>query len=201
MKRHQDQLGKTVRVLAHLLKKGKVDPNKTMELYYICKTEHLIAVDSSDFQENIDAHIFSDGACNIFQRLDQIATEILKNNGNRVSIYILTNGRWNAQGQDDLCGVDRVIKRLLNDVKKGDKESNHVAVQFIRFYQANSPEDDEGRARLEYLDDNLAEEFRRENLGFARGDIVDTTDWDGDVGKMLLGGVFSEIDGREAGTC
>lgn len=196
MERHRDQMGKTVRVLAYLLKKEKVDPNK-MELFYTCNKEPYVGVESSGFQKHIDDHVFSDGPCDIFEAFDEIATEILKNSGNRVSIYILTNGRWNAEPgtPDDLCGVDHVIARFLKEIQKDPrKQSNHVGVQFIRFYQARNEEDDHGEARLRYLDDNLSHQFKEMGLGVSKGDIVDTTDWDGSVHKMLLGGVFINED-------
>jgi len=199
MKRHKEQMGKTVRVLAHLLKVGKVDPNKKMELYYTCERGQQVEKNSSEFQKKIEGHTFSDGPCNIFQAFGEIATEILQSNGNgnRVSIYILTNGRWNAAPDrpDDLCKVDRVIKRFLTAIENGGKESNHVGIQFIRFYKADNPKDEAGLARLRFLDDNLAGHFKETGLDIAHGDIVDTTDWDGDVGKMLLGSVRSEMDG------
>jgi len=203
MERYRKQLGKTVRVLAHLLKVGKIDPNKEMELYYTCKKGKQVEKNSSEFQKKIEAHTFSDRPCNIFQAFGEIATEILRSsaNGNRVSIYILTNGRWNAapNSPDDLCGVDHVIKRFLDEIVRGGRESNHIGIQFIRFYKLDNPKDKAGLARLQFLDDNLAEHFKNMGLDVAHGDIVDTTDWDGDVGKMLLGSVRSEMDGLDAG--
>ncbi|KAK5655745.1 hypothetical protein OQA88_5282 [Cercophora sp. LCS_1] len=196
MARHQDQIGKTVRVLAYLLKKGEVDPDK-MEIFFACKKVRVARAESSAFQGLIDEHTFSGGPCNISEVFDDIATEILKHSNNRITIYILTNGRWNAPPRKPhaLCGVDKVIQRFLNVIKKDDfKQSNHIGVQFIRFYNPNSLEDRDGRTRLQHLDDDLSQRFKNMNLGFSKGDIVDTTDWDGSVQKMLRGAVFSDMD-------
>ncbi|KAK0712015.1 hypothetical protein B0H67DRAFT_669774 [Lasiosphaeris hirsuta] len=194
MVKHRDQLSKTVRVLMYLLKKGEVDPDK-MELYYTCSRDKLARKNSSDFEKHIDEHTFSNTMCHIFERFDEIVEEVLKTN-NRASIYILTDGRWDAapKDPDHLCRVDLVIRRILEAIKNKHKPSNQVGVQFIRFYGPRDEEDECGRVRLQYLDDSLPEHFRKQGLEFSKVDIADTTDWDGDVGKMLLGGVLSEAD-------
>lgn len=194
MTKHRDQLSRTVRVLIYLLKIGAVDPDK-MELYYTCSRDKHVGSKSSGFEKHVDEHAFSNDTCHIFERFDEIMEEVLKTN-NRASIYILTNARWDAAPKTarDLCRVDDVIKRILEAIKDKHKLSNHVGVQFIRFYDSRDDEDAFGGARLRYLDDYLPEIFREQGLEVAKVDIVDTTDWDGDVGKMLLGSVLSEVD-------
>ncbi|KAK3347002.1 hypothetical protein B0T25DRAFT_521295 [Lasiosphaeria hispida] len=148
MTKHRDQLSRTVRVLIYLLKIGAVDPDK-MELYYTCSRDKHVGSKSSGFEKHVDEHAFSNDTCHIFERFDEIMEEVLKTN-NRASIYILTNARWDAAPKTarDLCRVDDVIKRILEAIKDKHKLSNHVGVQFIRFYDSRDDEDAFGGARL-----------------------------------------------------
>ncbi|KAK3367594.1 hypothetical protein B0H63DRAFT_515424 [Podospora didyma] len=193
MSRHRDPMGKTVRVLSKVLKEGKVDPNKNFDLYYTCSNDTFSHKNATNLQNHVDAHAFSDWPCDIYTRLDLIMKKVLEG-PNPVSIYILTNGRWNANPEDpnDVCDLDKLIKKILLDNEEKRRLSNHIGIQFIRFYKANDKEDKMGRKRLEYLDDHLEAKFKE--LGMTKTDIVDTTDWDEDVGKMLLGGVFTDAD-------
>jgi len=76
MKPHQD-LGRTVRVLAYLIKHGKVDPDKKIELFYTCSMDQKAGIDSSDFEKDIESHHFSDGQCSIGERFGEIVSQIL----------------------------------------------------------------------------------------------------------------------------
>lgn len=205
MFRHSYQMSKTVRVLARLLKEGGVDPDKKMSLYFLCasdKLEFKNAKDefhfknSKDLQEAVIRRKFSKGPCDIRTELDQIVSNniLTGTSANPVSIYVLTNGRWNANPGDerDLCRVEGIIQKILSNNKAYSRQSNHFGFQFIRFYDSKDAEDKIGKRRLDYLDDSLADQFKK--LDIEKCDIIDTTDWDEDVRKMLLGGVIDDED-------
>lgn len=189
-------MGKTVRVLAWLTKLGKVDPNKNIDLYFVGSPDKKRTVrDSKPLQEAIEKHEYSRDDTQISSGLNDIIDLVLRG-GNPVSIYVLTDGRWNHSSpgtENDLCQVDKVVERLVIDVKNKNKNSNWVGIQFIRFFgKFQNPQDEVGRKRLEYLDDELKTHFER--LGVQKSDIVDTQDWNGDVCDMLLGSIFAEND-------
>lgn len=197
MGRHSIQMGKTVRVLARLLKEGGVDPDKKMSLYFTCTFEQFSFKNAKDLEVAVNKRVFSMGPCDIGTQLDEIVSDILTGTStNPVSIYVLTNGRWNANPEDekDICGLEGIIGRILTSNKNHARQSNHVGFQFIRFYQhkQHDPEDIVAKKRLDYLDNCLADQF--EKLGIKKSDIIDTTDWDEDVCKMLLGGVYADVD-------
>ncbi|KAM7215402.1 hypothetical protein V8F06_009263 [Rhypophila decipiens] len=195
MATHRYEMARTLRVLARLLKLGGVDPDKKFSVYHTCNLEATVELaNATDLQNHITNHTFSSGACNIQDQLDDIMTTVLQCS-RPVSIYVLTNAWWNAlpENPDDLCGVDKVIERILSYNKRMLRQSNHVGFQFIRFFRHTpNPDDDEGKHRLDFLDNCLVEKF--DKLELPKSDIVDTTDWDDDVPKMLLGGVFAEED-------
>lgn len=195
MIRHSYQMSKTVRALARLLKEGGVDPDKKMSLYFTSTFDEFSFKNAKDLQDAVTKRVFSNGTCNIGTYLDEIISGVLDGT-NPVSIYVLTNGHWNAKPEDeeDLCGLQGIIERILTSNKKNARQSNHVGFQFIRFYQhkQHDPEDIVAKKRLDYLDNSLADQFQR--LGMPKSDIIDTTDWDEDVCKMLLGGVYAEAD-------
>ncbi|KAK1833928.1 kinase-like domain-containing protein [Podospora conica] len=195
---HREYMARTVRVLAYLLKHGKVDPDRRIELFFSRSTKQVGSLKSSSFERAIETHQFAPGPCGIAERLDEIATRVLEDrgaNGGRhgASVYVLTNGRWDARPgcPEDPCGVDHVVGRFVDAVRRGGRQANYVGIQFVRFYDSKPhTEDAHGEARLRYLDDELGKQFP----GAAKGDIVDATDWDGDVRKLLLGGILRDAD-------
>lgn len=197
MRQHRDEMARTLRVLARLLKVGGVDPDKSFTVYYACTLRRVSLKHAKDLENSVLDHQFFEGPCNFGVQLDEIVSDISKS-PNPVSIYVLTNGHWNAGRGDpsNLCGVDSVIERILNTNKMAGRQKNHVGFQFIRFCRhtkhARDVDDDEGKQRLDFLDNGLAGRFAK--LGMPKSDIIDTTDWDEDVPKMLLGGVFTEED-------
>jgi hypothetical protein len=64
-----------------------------------------------------------------------------------ISIFILTDGRW---GRDQLaaCGVEKPIRKLMNEIMERKLNRTQVMIQFIRFGN-----DEDGIRHLEYLDD------------------------------------------------
>ena len=202
MEAHRLDLARTVRVLTYLIKHGKVDPDRKTELFYTCSMDRVTGIHSSKFERAVMDHHFSDGPCHISNRFDQIVSGIQnrRESSNGASIYVLTNARWDAKPNSprNLCGVGDGVERLVNTIKQQNRESNYVGVQFIRFYDRRpNQEDEHGEARLKYLDDTLGDLLKRKH-GVANGDIVDTTDWDGNVRKLMLGGIQRNIDGRAA---
>jgi hypothetical protein len=189
MRWFREQMGRTVRVLARLLKSGKVD--KEMELYYTSPPDTYVNTKAAKIQANINKCVFSSEDCDMFSCLDDVVTQALKRD-KPVSIYVLTNGRWNAKSEDDLCKVDLIIRRILISIQNNGEQGNKLGIQFLRFYNNDAREDAVAKKRLDRLDDELEETFKELNV--AKRDIVDVTDWDDDVRKMLLGGVFEDAD-------
>jgi len=67
----------------------------------------------------------------------------------KVSIYIFTDGDWGDEEQHgDACGVERPIKRLIEEMKRRRLDRTEVSLHFVRFGQKEN-----GRKYLEYLDD------------------------------------------------
>lgn len=198
---HQHNLAKTVRCLAYLLKRAGVD--RELEVYYTCPsvTPPFKARESSKLEKFVSAHAFG-GVCDLAERLDHITGKILQDlRGERskpVSIYVLTNARWNnLDDSKDLCGVDAIIRKVVKSIKDANKPDRTVGFQFIRFLDEESPELDNevGKPRLDALDNDLARQF--EEMGLSRGDagdIVDTRDYNGDICSILTGGISREGD-------
>ncbi|KAK2729443.1 hypothetical protein CKAH01_10126 [Colletotrichum kahawae] len=114
-------------------------------------------------------------------RLDEIVSSVIEKS-KTASVYVLTNGHWNIQDDEKFCLLDYPIGRLVDHVREHRKQRNWVGVQFIRFFENPETQSDQlGRHRLEALDDDLKSKIK--------DDIVDTTDFNGDVYKMLLGAV------------
>ncbi|KAK4184353.1 hypothetical protein QBC35DRAFT_477360 [Podospora australis] len=184
-------------------KLGKVDPDKTFELGWVCANTGFVHKDAKPLEHVVKSHTFYDYPCDFVTGLEAVTHQALRSNS-PVSIYVLTNGRWNcripptADGVDiaskDINSVEILIKNILVDNRSLGRLSNHVGIKFIGFYEPNNIEDEAGRKRLEYLDDSLESTFAHLDPGIVKRDIIDTVDWDGDVCKMLLGGVFSDED-------
>jgi hypothetical protein len=173
MEAHQKGMAITVRVLAYLIKKGVVDPDKQIELYYASapfKQNACVDSKSTSLQKSIENHKFDYGVCDMSTALDAIATQIIPSqaapNPKPVSLYILTNGRWNGKLPDDLCKVDEAIEKILNALSPYPHlQKNWLGIQFIRFYESRSEEDVTGKRRLKFFDEKLGTYFKTTNLG------------------------------------
>ncbi|KAL9125734.1 MAG: hypothetical protein Q9217_005105 [Psora testacea] len=93
-----------------------------------------------------------------------------------LSFYVLTDGKW--QPND----VGPIIIALVESMRANHLPKDHVGIQFIRF-----GEDSRGIDRLNHLDHGLG-------LKDIDMDIVDTTFWNGNIWKQLLGALNSWYD-------
>ncbi|CAI0643610.1 unnamed protein product [Colletotrichum noveboracense] len=185
MIKHQTAIARACRVLCYILKIGNVDPD-FFELHFTSGKDPVISTTSSRLQEVIEEMSFTDTACDMSLGLEPIASNVI-DRSKPASIYVFTNGHWNTQEDEKFCFVDSEIGRLVNHRRKRGKPRNWVGVQFIRFFEHPETESDElGRLRLEALDDEL-----KVNIN---DDIVDTTNYDGDIYKMLLGAISPVVD-------
>ncbi|KAH8889148.1 hypothetical protein GQ53DRAFT_843190 [Thozetella sp. PMI_491] len=190
MEQHRDQVGKTCRVLSYMAKRAKV--NNAFELYYTVDVKTVEFSTTEPIQHSIDMHQFSQTRYSPARTLDAIISTVLRRS-RPVSIYVLTNGEWDSDLETDLCSVNKTIMRLVKHIADKNKEENWAGIQFIRFYNPNSPDGSQlGKARLQYLDDELPKELKQR--GLAENDIVDTCDWDEDVRRMVLGCVVRGED-------
>jgi len=94
-----------------------------------------------------------------------------------ISIYILTNGVWT--GSDGLCGVDRIIRTLIERLQDKQHGRAYVTLQFIRFGH-----DRIGKERLRRLDNDIEEA--------SKWDIVDRRYFKGPVKPMLIGALAED---------
>lgn len=100
----------------------------------------------------------------------------------KLSLYVLTDGVW-----QDPCDLKPIIRLLVKKMKQHDLSEDHVVIQFIRFGN-----DEREKGRLHELDTELAQED-------GMFDIVDTTDYDGNVVKMLIGALNDAFDKLDEG--
>lgn len=196
MKEHTDQIAKTVRILARVLKIAEVDPDETFKLYWASTMRSHSFKHAQDLQVDVKKHGFSSKRCDIYTIFELVTEDALRGQS-PVSIYILTNGRWNCSNPNnakDICKLDIRVRDILTKNRQQGRLSQHIGIQFIRFYQPGDAEDEIGKKRLQYLDDRLAETLTDLDPGIVRRDIIDTRDWDDNICKMLLGGVFPDED-------
>lgn len=68
-----------------------------------------------------------------------------------VSVYILTDGRWEPTSDDGVCGADKPIQVMINQMKNQGVGRTRVSLQFAKF--GDHPV---GAQRLEKLDDDIS---------------------------------------------
>ncbi|CAH0050754.1 unnamed protein product [Clonostachys solani] len=101
----------------------------------------------------------------------------------RLSVLVFTDGVW-VPSDGGLCGAERPIEHLIQQMKSQGVQRSGIAVQFLRFGS-----DPAGIGRLDYLDNELAK--KPENQGF---DIVDHKSEQDSVWGILIGSVFEAMD-------
>ncbi|KAI0441414.1 hypothetical protein F4803DRAFT_420505 [Xylaria telfairii] len=101
-----------------------------------------------------------------------------------VDVYILTNAVWEPNSThpaDEANGVEHAIEAAAKRVRYMGLPRHFLAIQFIRFGQ-----DSDGIRRLLWLNNHISD--------ITNGwDIVDTTDNEGSVRKMLIGSKPTEV--------
>lgn len=159
MRRHKHKATLAARVLSYYVK--EVDPNE-MELYFASNLSKPLKFDNSSAIENaVENHDFVEGTCNMSHCLNVILEPIYnsflrKYDCQRVSIYILTDGVWEPGDPK----VDKIIDRTVRKLKTADLPQDQVMFQFLRFGDGQSKEEQEGKERLTYLDDEIVEKFK-----------------------------------------
>ncbi|KAF2115661.1 hypothetical protein BDV96DRAFT_645853 [Lophiotrema nucula] len=99
-----------------------------------------------------------------------------RNKKEGLNLYVFTNGVWQPK-PEPLCGVDEVIKGIVDKMIASESLTERIGIQFISF--GNNPT---GIRRLKMLDSGLRQ------LGIEK-DIVDTEPSSGNIWKMLLGSI------------
>ncbi len=67
----------------------------------------------------------------------------------KVSLYVFTDGDWGDEANSgDACGVERPVKRLIEELKKRNLDRTQVSLHFVRFGNKEN-----GRKHLERLDE------------------------------------------------
>ncbi|OHE99731.1 serine/threonine protein kinase [Colletotrichum orchidophilum] len=155
---HKKKVATSCQVLSYLLKKGGVDPNATFEVYFTSSCHPIQSTRTSKLKESIENMDFLEEQCNMGPSLDEVVSKAIVN-PKPVSIYVLTNGHWNLRNQDNFCGVDGPIRRLVTHLKQANAQQNWIGVQFIRFFLDPATAADRiGETRLKALDDDLKRE-------------------------------------------
>jgi len=104
----------------------------------------------------------------------------------KVSLYVFTDGDWGHEtNSGDACGVERPVKRLIEELKKRRLDRTQVSLHFVRFGDKEN-----GRKHLERLD-----EFGQKD-GW---DIVDVKHIRTGVAGMIMGPLTRSNDDIPAG--
>lgn len=192
MEVHKQNLACTVRALGWLLKNVG---GKRMEMFFTCPVPERIVAKRSKALENSVLKSSFEGRCHMGESLSKIFLNSRLDNAARpLSVYVLTNGRWENEEESNYSGVGDLIEDVVRIVRKSGKDVRWIGFQFIRFHSDELQSWDEvGRRRLEYLDKSLAGELEQKGIPASRGNIVNTRDFLGDVGEMLEGIVSAEV--------
>ncbi|OTB01839.1 hypothetical protein M426DRAFT_210717 [Hypoxylon sp. CI-4A] len=100
----------------------------------------------------------------------------------RITLFVFTDGLW-GNGAASVSGVEKEIRRLINNVKTRNLSRIAVTIQFIRF-----GDDADAIDRLKYLDT-----FGKHT----DWDIVDTKSYKDDVPDMFIGSIDDEVDDND----
>lgn len=95
------------------------------------------------------------GNCNMEDSLGRILEQVKSSLSAQryFNVYIFTDAVWEPS-EEIVCGVDVPIRSLVTEMKRLNLMRTHLALQFIRF-----GDDEIGRNRLRYLDDDLGKEL------------------------------------------
>jgi hypothetical protein len=173
-----------------MVKKKHLDPNGS-ELQFIRSEKRKEKRTTSELVKMVSEMRHSlKGEANFAHRLNKIleaykAKSQKKSNTRPISLYVLTDGRWQG-GNAQLNDVARAVKRIVEFLDSSQAPDKKVGIQFIRFGN-----DEVGKQRLKYLDAEMPKVL---NL---TQDICDTTSAEGNVWKMMLGSINSTWDGDD----
>jgi hypothetical protein len=176
MRRSKSFVAKTVRVLAYLIKKGDVDPNRSIELRFATLPgQPKESPNSKPLEDAINDWPFDDQVCEMGRALESLLLSILPKRfipePKPVSVYVLTNALWSDENPTSLCGVDEAIEKALRQLDNSNAQLNTkwLGIQFIGFFNRKSEaESTMGRRRLQFLDDKLGDLFKQLDLKFTR---------------------------------
>ncbi|KAK6209301.1 hypothetical protein LQW54_006406 [Pestalotiopsis sp. IQ-011] len=170
----QDPVAMTVRVLAYLIKKGDVDPDRNIELYFASQIGQKIEnQNSKPLEAEVKDWRFDAAECEMGTVLEDLFPKILPNGSTSspkpVSIYVLTNGLWSYQKPTSLCRVDEAIEKALVHLDENNAQLRRrwLGIQFIGFFD-KEPSAEIGRRRLKFLDDKLCDMFESLGLNIKR---------------------------------
>jgi len=94
----------------------------------------------------------------------------------KVSVYIFTNGDWgDERHHGDACGVERPVKRLIEELRRRRLDRTQVSLHFVRFGQKPN-----GKKHLEHLDD-----CGRNDMSAPSSDLFIQTVANDDSGTLL----------------
>ncbi|KAL9604134.1 MAG: hypothetical protein Q9219_000722 [cf. Caloplaca sp. 3 TL-2023] len=193
MKQYRDNVLEVVSILPYLLKTSDEDG---LDLYFTQSPSRVHAKNSTRLFEAVEQKNFH-GISNMQARLNHIFQGFKDDFGEKtsktsggwwkgpdqaktrkpLSFYILTDGVWQPKSS-----ARSVILELVESMIRHELPKEHVGIQFIRF--GDTPQ---GIDCLRELDHGLG-------LGAKEMDIVDTTRWDGNIWKMLLGAISPWYD-------
>lgn len=106
-----------------------------------------------------------------------------------VSVFVLTNGIWEARPDSlgvDICRVDDAILSIVETLVQNHKDRTFLSLQFIRFGHEAI-----GIRNLKYLDDEFGDILDKK-IHKTGWDIIDTKFHGGSVWPMLMGSLSRE---------
>ncbi|KAG4434108.1 hypothetical protein IFR05_010417 [Cadophora sp. M221] len=193
MVRHWTNVTKVIEGLSYIL---KVADNDGLDLYFTISEQSAIKEKhTSTLVRLVERHKQTDRAASteINFRLNQILEKYKakldsnpwwpKKPPKPLSLYILTNGVWEAE-----CKPEIPIKNVVQKLQDLRKDREQIGIQFISFGN-----DTIGMERLRHLDDDLTRDLKLDH------DIVDTTPWYDNICKMLLGHLNENMDQQRPG--
>ncbi|KAH6717034.1 hypothetical protein BKA61DRAFT_600947 [Leptodontidium sp. MPI-SDFR-AT-0119] len=184
MVQHWPNVTKVIEGLSYILK----DADKNgLDLYFtISEQSTNEEKHTSSLVRLVERHKQNDpdASTEINFRLNQILDKYKAKLDSNGCLYILTNGVWEAE-----CKPEIPIKNVVQKLQDLRKDREQIGIQFISFGN-----DTVGMERLRRLDDDLTRDLKLDH------DIVDTTPWDDNICKMLLGHLNENMDKQRPST-
>ncbi|KPI38136.1 uncharacterized protein AB675_1060 [Cyphellophora attinorum] len=196
MREHRKAMTQLSTNLMFFIKHKKLDLDGST-VCFIASSKQIEHQHITELTKFVQRNLHFEGKPNFAHRLEKILewyrTKLRgQPNAKPISLYVFTDGTW--RGTDDadptspeedieLQDVANVIDNTVEFLESRRARLKQVGIQFIRY-----GDDEVGRARLEWLDDELkgAKNMKR--------DICDTTGANGNVWKMLVGSIDSTVD-------
>jgi hypothetical protein len=157
MLEHQKIIVQGFKALSWIAK--RLDPNKVELSFASCPTRIFKTKKTRKLTEHVSTHQYRWRSNFMEKQLDHLFKDIIRRlpyevlgfNINpcarkEISIYIFTDGVW-GDDPDAACGVEKPLRRLIDELKVRRLARNQVSLHFVRFGNSAT-----GKRHLEFLD-------------------------------------------------